>query len=335
MTAWKIYSITEFQRFAPAWNRVNTSGRSVPFLHSSFIAYALREFGSGEEKLAVRGGAGAEDALAVMRSTGKGAWESFQPAQLPLGAWVMASTLDYSDALDGLFAALPGAVMLIGVTQQDPHVHERPPDAGALQTLDYIQTAWVDIDGDFDTYWMARGKNLRQNMRKQRTKVEAEASKPLLDVITEPDRVAAAIEDYGRLESGGWKSEEGTAVHPDNAQGRFYRSMLEDYCKRGCGRIYRYRIGERVVAMDLCVENDDTQVILKTAYDESNKQLSPATLMRQESFAQIFSEGRIRRIEFYGRLMEWHTRWTDKARTLFHVNAYRSGALRWLRDQLA
>ena len=188
--------------------------------------------------------------------------------------------------------------------------------------------------GDFDSYWAARGKNLRQNMRKQRAKLEAESVATELEVITDPNRVAEAIEDYGRLESAGWKAEGGTAVHPENAQGRFYRSMLEDFCGRGAACVYRYRIGGAVAAMDLCVDSGTVQVILKTAYDETNRQLSPASLMRQEIFRQLFAEGRIERVEFYGRVMEWHTRWTDTVRTLFHVNVYRSGALRWLRERL-
>jgi hypothetical protein len=48
-------------------------------------------------------------------------------------------------------------------------------------------------------------------------------------------------------------------------------------------------------------------------------------LLRQDAYRQLFDEGRIRRIEFYGRVMEWTKRWTDCRRTLYHVNAYRWG----------
>ena len=331
---WTIHPITQFDRFRPSWDRVNHAGSGTPFLHSSFVGHALRAFGSGEELLAVRADSAGDNALAVVSSKGKGAWETFQPAQLPLGAWVMSPGLDYGTVLEELLGGLPGAALLIGVSQQDPQLHPRPENSGALETLDYINTAWVEVDGGFDSYWAARGKNLRQNMRRQRAKLDAESVKTELEVIAERERVADAIAAFGRLESAGWKGGEGTAVHPDNAQGKFYRSMLEDFCDRGAGRIYRYRIGGNVAAMDLCIEAGSVQVILKTAYQESDRQLSPASLMREETFRQVFTEGRIKRIEFYGRVMEWHTRWTDKVRTLFHVNLYRSGALRWLRERV-
>jgi hypothetical protein len=135
--------------------------------------------------------------------------------------------------------------------------------------------------------------------------------------------MAQAVEDYGRLESAGWKAAGGTAVSPDNAQGRFYRTMLEAFCRAGRGRVYRYWFGERVVAIDLCIEGGGALVILKTTYDESIKTISPASLMRQEAFRSLFDERRLTRIEFYGRLMEWHTRWTNDVRTMYHVNYFR------------
>jgi CelD/BcsL family acetyltransferase involved in cellulose biosynthesis len=181
----------------------------------------------------------------------------------------------------------------------------------------------VEVAGSFESYWEARGKNLRQNMAKQRRKLEADGAAPVLEALRRPEQVAEGVRDYGALESASWKAEGGTAIHPDNAQGRFYRAMLEAFCARGLGCIYRYRFGEKVVAVDLCVESAEVQVILKTTYDSSNRALSPAFLMRQEAFRGVWEAGRIRRIEFFGKVMEWHTRWTDKARTLYHVNCYR------------
>jgi hypothetical protein len=139
--------------------------------------------------------------------------------------------------------------------------------------------------------------------------------------------VSEAIRQYGALETASWKSGEGTAVSLDNEQGRFYQAMLERFCAAGRGAIYRYRFGEQVAAMDLCIESGDVLVILKTAYDGSNKGLSPAFLMREEQFQLLFAEQKIRRVEFFGKLMEWHTRWTDQHRVLYHANSFRYAML--------
>jgi CelD/BcsL family acetyltransferase involved in cellulose biosynthesis len=111
--------------------------------------------------------------------------------------------------------------------------------------------------------------------------------------------------------------------------------MLEDFCTLGRGRIYRYWFGEKVVSMDLCIHDQTTIVILKTAYDESYKTISPSTLMRHDEFQQIFAEKRFSRIEFYGKVMEWHTRWTTQKRTIFHATTYRWAWLKQLHARLS
>jgi hypothetical protein len=102
----------------------------------------------------------------------------------------------------------------------------------------------------------------------------------------------------------------------------------------GKGRIFRYLFGGQVVAMDLCIESGGVLVVLKTTYDEKFKVVSPATLMRHEIMDRLFAEGRITRIEFYGKAMEWHLRWTNDLRTLYHANRYRWSALKRLRVAL-
>ena len=148
-----------------------------------------------------------------------------------------------------------------------------------------------------------------------------------LQVSRQAAEVAEAIEQYASLEGAGWKAGAGSAV--GGAQARYYRAMLEAFCRRGAGCIYRYWFGTQLVAIDLCIEDGEQLIVLKTTYDEAAAAdgLSPALLMREEALRALFDEGRLQRLEFYGRVMEWHTRWTKQVRTLYHVNYYRSGAL--------
>jgi hypothetical protein len=320
---WNIHPIAQFERLAPTWNALNDSAGALPFLHSRFILPLCEVFGDRDLKLALCESAHGPLAMGILTRKGPSQWETFQPSQLPLGAWVMRPDQDLEHLLSGLVKRLPGMALAIGVTQQDPSCIRRPTESARLYTLDYIRTAWVPIAGSFDDYWARRGRNLRHNMKRQRAKLEQDGVATRLEVLTRPEDVGPAIEDYGRMESEGWKAAGGTAIHPGNAQGRFYRTMLEAFCRAGEGCIFRYRFGERVVAVDLCIERGGVIVILKTTYDESIKTISPTFLMRQEVFRTMFEERRVKRIEFFGRLMEWHTKWSDEVRTIFHINYYR------------
>jgi CelD/BcsL family acetyltransferase involved in cellulose biosynthesis len=320
---WTIHPVSRFAEFADQWDAFVRSRPGTPFLESAFLQPAAAILGTGQEMLCLDQANGKLRAAAIVQRARTGMWETFQPSQLPLGPWISGADADLADELRELIPSLPGLTLGLGASQLDSRLHARPADSRTLRTHDYIQTAWVDVHGDFETYWESRGKNLRQNTRKQRNKLKAEGIETRLECIVSRDAVADAMRDYGQLESAGWKAADGTAVDPDNAQGRFYIRMLENFCAMGRGRIYRYWFGDKVVAMDLCIHDAAAIVILKTSYDETYRVVSPSTLMRQDQFQQLFEERQFQRIEFFGKVMEWHTRWTDNSRSLYHANAYR------------
>ncbi|HUY04948.1 MAG TPA: GNAT family N-acetyltransferase [Rhodocyclaceae bacterium] len=333
MRPWQLAPISAFAELAPAWDGLNRAMGGLPILESRFLRPALEQFADGCERIFWHGSAEAPDCMCILRPKTGLSWESFQPSQMPLGPFLLKPGADFPGLVAGLLRRLPGFPLGLGLSQHDPSAIPRPLAGGALRTMDYIQTASLPIRGSFDAYWDARGKNLRQNMRKQRKQLAADHIQTRLELITDPGRVGWAIEAYARLEVAGWKSGVGTAVAGDSAQGRFYRRMLEQFCSVGCGRIYCYWFDDRLAAMDLCVAGGGALVILKTSYDESlAKSLSPAFLMREESFRLMFEQGEFDRVEFYGRVMNWHLRWTDQLRTLYHANAYRHSGVALARD---
>ena len=320
--SWKLVPASQFNRYAAAWRALHAAGPASPVLDEDMVTALLACFGDGRELLAVYGAAEQPTAMTVVAPSGRAGWQTFQPAQAPAALWLAAPGSDTAAMAAELLGALPALVL--GLTQLDPLLTPRPQDDGVRSTLDYIDTAWVDTPGGFAAYWEARGKNLRSNLKKQRNRLEREQIDAQLSVITAPRDMAAAVAEYGRLESNGWKAGDGTAVSEHNAQGRFYRRLLEAFAARGQAKVFSYRFDGRVVAMDLCIEGGSTIVILKTAYDESvGTHYSPALLMREEAFRLLFAQPHLERIEFYGRVMEWHQRWTSNSRTMYHLNVYR------------
>jgi CelD/BcsL family acetyltransferase involved in cellulose biosynthesis len=333
--SWMVVPAARFFEHVARWQALHQDCGAPALLAADFVGPLIEQFGAGHELLAWCEQDGRTVAMALVAPGGRGSWSTFQPAQAPVGLWMQAPGEDIERLAQGLMRALPGFPLVFGITQLDPAMLPRPADGQALRTLDYIDTARVTITGSFGEYWNARGKNLRANLKKQRARLARDGIEPRLEICRDPALVAAAVADYGRLECSGWKAACGTAVDGNNAQGRYYRSMLEAFCGRGAGSIYRYYFGNQLVAMDLCVEDRDSLVVLKTSYDESvTSSLSPTLLMREEATRRLFEEGKVRRMEFYGRVMEWHLRWTEEVRSLYHVNCYRWPGLRRLHTLL-
>lgn len=333
--SWSLHPIQDFGIRRGDWHTLNAEGENTPLLAPEFIEPLLNQIATGRELIACFARGRRIDAMAILLPGGRGSWTTLQPSQAPVGFWLQRPELEMEELLTSLHRKLPGFPLILGITQQDPQLIPRPEDGTTISTFDYIETAKITLHGSFEDYWSKRGKNLRQNLRKQRSKLEKDGVRTSMHVVTSPDGVAQAIADYGRLESAGWKGRHGTAVHCDNAQGHFYRKMLESYCARGMGKIYRYMYDDTLAAMNLCIEGRDSLIVLKTAYNESIKDgSSPAFLLRQEQLKSLFDEGRLESLEFYGKVMDWHRKWTDEIRTVYHVNSYRFSFLSQLHNAL-
>jgi hypothetical protein len=318
---WSFKPQTAFSFLADDWNALNRESANSPMLDAEFVSDMLKYFGEGNEMLAVCQAGGKLAAVAVLSRTKLG-WETFAPAQAVFGSWLLAKDVPLVEALRSLANSLPGFALSFGVSRQDPALTPRPQDGNGITTLDYITTGRVSAAEGFDAYWALRGKNLKHNSKRQRNGLARNGVATRLETIRDPSAIGGAVNDYATLESKGWKGKAGTALHPDNEQGKFYRAVFENLAARNEAVVYRYFYGDALVAVDLCVHRDGVLTILKTTHDEQQTS-SPALLMREESLRAMFDHDGIERVEFYGKRMDWHTKWTDDFRTMYHVTVER------------
>lgn len=321
---WSLHPSAAFAAHAAQWQRLNDDSVRSPLLHPDFIQPLLDQFATPQTWLAVCRQQEQVVAMALLQQRRGGRWDSWQPSQQPLSLWLNQPQQNVPALLRSLLAALPGWPLVCNITRRDPALTPRPAHDATLHTVDAIDTARVTIQGSFDEYWQRRSRNLRHSLAKQRHKLERAGITPRLQIERGVDAMAQAVADYGRLESAGWKARAGTAVHAENAQGHFYRALLEGFAQRGKACVLRYWFNERLVAMNLCVEGDGSLIVLKTAYDEQLEgHFSPAFLMREETLRHLFAQAQPGSLEFYGRTRSWHLRWTDEVRTMYHITQYR------------
>jgi CelD/BcsL family acetyltransferase involved in cellulose biosynthesis len=316
------------------WDRLSAQRLDLPFMCASAMGAALALLGCGQEQLLVGSLDTEVRAMLLLVPEGRLRWRTFQPSQMPLGAWVAMPDVELPALCRSLMRGPLSPCLVMSITQIDPLLAPRLPDTADTRHSDYVDTAWVDIAGNFDDYWLARGKNLRQNMRKQRNKLAAEGTRTHLRVLRDVQDMAPALARYGALESAGWKASQGTAIHADNEQGHFYKQLFEAAAARGEAVFFEYLFNDKTAAINLCLLRAGVLVVLKTTYDESiPKALSPAFLLREEELQHLFAGQGIRRMEYYGKVMDWHTKFTENKRGLYHLTTYRWPLLKRLADR--
>jgi hypothetical protein len=314
-----------FSEFQKAWDDINRSRGNHILLDSRFVAPMLKHFGDENVVLAVHNDPSPK-AMALLVKNRAGSWSTFQPSQSPLGLIVFGFADHRHEALLHLMRAVPGFALMLGVLQQDP-LYTPFPDMSReenVEVLPYIDIPRLQIAGSFEEYWEQRSKNLKHNLDRQSRRLQEQGRRLELIVERDPARMAECIRAYGQLESAGWKAEGGTAIAEDNAQGKFYKDILEDFSSTGEAVVFQLVLDGRVVATDLCLTRAGMLVVLKTTYDESVEKLSPALLMRREIVSVVYRGGDTNVIEFYGKVRNWHMQWTVETRNMFHLNLFRN-----------
>jgi hypothetical protein len=324
-----------FPHYSKQWDELNAIQGSPILLDSAFVAPLVRAFATDNTLLAISGDKN-QPTMALLNPNRMGFWQTFQPGQAPLGLVVIANTKNVTEQIYNLVYSLPGFALGFAVLQQDPDwsSFSKLESSRKIEKIGWRTTARVTLEGTFADYWRRRGRKLVRELARQRRRL-AESGATLEMVATrDPYQVADCIREYGMIEGNGWKGQAGTAVSENNQQGMFYREMLENFCRRDEGVIYRLLLNGRTVACELCIQRGESLVDLKTTYDETIPGISPGSLLQEEMLRAFFNERHIRVVEFYGPVIDWTRRWTDEFRDMCHVNFYRYGWVRQTRNLL-
>ncbi|WJG10468.1 GNAT family N-acetyltransferase [Aliiglaciecola sp. LCG003] len=321
---WLVFPCSEFPAHQSAWAKLNRDTMNLAFFEPEFVGGLIEHFFSGDEQFVL---ATHNDKLVMagfFKPLGKGRWATAMPSQCPLGLFLHRDKDVGEEHMSQLCSALPGKVLMLDMLQMDSKFSQFSPPS-AFEKMPYITTGNRPIPDDFDVFFKSLGKNMRQNYNKVINRAARADDILSFQKVSKPEQVKQAILKYGEIESSGWKNDQGTAISPDNTQGKFYQQALSELAEKGKACCWYYLINQQIVAVDLCIQQDDCLIILKTTYNEEFNKQSPALMLKIEMikyYSEHIASEKIRNIEFYGKAMEWHKRLDSTLREIEHVTYY-------------
>jgi CelD/BcsL family acetyltransferase involved in cellulose biosynthesis len=178
---------------------------------------------------------------------------------------------------------LPGLLLL-------PFLPEDGPFAAALDAiLRRAQMPAADfnrhrraqlVPGDARPLYIER--TLSQHKRKElRRSVRrlGDVGAILFTTATEPEPVAAALQDFFKLESRGWKGQAGTAAACHDGVRGFITAAIAGLAADGKVAINRILIDGRAIAVTITLRGADAAWFWKIAYDEAFSRYSPGVIL--------------------------------------------------------
>lgn len=321
---WQCYPAqANFEGYADSWGVLNQRLlQGHPLGDTSFVGPLIEHFATSRDFLAVKSVGAETRGMLLLRLGRFGVVSSFRPAQTEICPVLINSIEDFQS----LFAVLPRSTLALQLHCQDPDYCVTPPASSPLvfEVDEHVTTVSIDLWGNFDEYWSNRPTKLRQNIDRSQRTVRRNGMNWHFETVESPQEVQFAVDRYGELESRGWKRQTGTAVHPTNTQGQFYRDILRGFAEKGRGVVYELYFERRLVSSQLAIGNDSMLITLKTTYDEEFSKYSPGKLLDYLTLRHEFQLGRFSKIEFCTNAGPELIRWGTRTRPVSHITVYRN-----------
>jgi Acetyltransferase (GNAT) domain len=325
---WKRFALTDCPaNFWEQWDALNYRYCELhPMLQSRFIRPLIQAFPADIDVLA-----GFQEnclsALILLERSGGFVKRTFLPSQAQIALLLVPSNISPINRFKR--ALLPSMAYRIDLLSIDPRYQSGLIAVKGEDSKSKGMNMVVDVTLSFEEYWSLRPKNLRKNISRYRNRIRKRLGGSELRVVKLPQEIGLAVDRYGLLESRGWKGRSGTALHPENSQGIFYRNLLESFASTGNATIFELWVDGQLVASRLSIANDQLLIILKTTYREDLKTYAFGRILLFETIKYIFATREVKTIDFYTNASKEQLDWSTGARPLYNMSLYRGvgGAL--------
>jgi hypothetical protein len=129
----------------------------------------------------------------------------------------------------------------------------------------------------------------RKKLRQHRRRLSEQGALTSV-VVSEPEAVRRALEEFLALEASGWKGRQGTALLNDKTDAAFMRGAVGGLAERGCASIHSLYLDGKPVSMQIVARSGAAAFTWKTTYDESFHDFSPGALLLEDYTVALLAD---------------------------------------------
>jgi CelD/BcsL family acetyltransferase involved in cellulose biosynthesis len=162
------------------------------------------------------------------------------------------------------------------------------------------RSPYTRVEGDWDEFLRsALSSRRRRTLRRHEEKLAAQGRVDF-EVYDGRNDLSALLTEGFRVELGGWKGRERTAVLSRRQTERFYRSAAEWAAQAGLLRLTFLRLDGRPVAFNYSLEQFGVTYFIKIVFDEEFREYGPGLQLIHRLLQRAFDSDDLRLFEWLG-----------------------------------
>jgi len=309
---------------AAEWEQLAQHLKASPFLRPGWVDAWWHAFGVGRLQILAAYQNGRLAGVLPLRRY-RGVLSSTTNYHFPLFGFLAANGTAVEALAHALFSQKPRRIDLSSLPSFDAGValvHTAAEAAGyrvianSMHRSPYVvvnETSW-------DAYQSGLSKNLRQDLRRRKRRLEQEG-RLTLEVCDGTENLDKLLEEGFSIEGSGWKDAEGTSINAHPATRRFYTEVAHWAAEHGRLRLAFLRLDGQPLAFDFCLECHRIHYMLKTGYDPAYATFSPGKVLRHLMLARAFSDG-LAIYDMGGAAEPYKQTYTDRIRELHSLRMF-------------
>jgi len=164
----------------------------------------------------------------------------------------------------------------------------------------------LSVEGTWDDYLHGLHANFRRNLRKAHNRCHHAGAR--LRCVSGAEAGTEFPARFFEIERSGWKGEAGTAIAQSASSRAFYEAVVRRFEARGWLEWQLLEMGDRLIAAHLAVRFGRNLVVLRIAYDEETRRLSPGNVLFAEVIERAFETRDVDGVDCVTD-QEWHDHW--------------------------
>jgi len=179
----------------------------------------------------------------------------------------------------------------------------------ALHTRHSLDSPYVSIAGDWESFLAMRSKQFRKAVRQKRRRL-VETGSASFECARGPAAIDAVMPEVMQVAERSWTGERGSSIaSPRNRA--FYERAFREFTRSDNLRVWTLRMGGRLAAFEAHVIWGRMAAPLKVAYDPEFAELSVGSVLDAYAMEAAFGGGEFDRYDLLGKDEPYKMRWTD------------------------